>query len=108
MISPVRIVKKSRADWRVVGSISTISDQPWSTVAILLVDEDGGGMSVTNDADNVVHDLYHMYGDLIFIYRDSEGNWDELSHDKGRFLGFNILSRREWSEIMSKVVRNHG
>jgi hypothetical protein len=45
-------------------------------------------MSVTNDAEAVVHNLYEEFGDKQFIYQDSMGNWDELVHVKGVFQGF--------------------
>lgn len=48
-----------------------------------------GGMSVTNDAEAVVKHLTHHYGeDVVIYYRDTEGDWDELQHAKGEFVGF--------------------
>lgn len=46
------------------------------------------GMSVTNDAENVVEYLYNVYGNRRFVYRDTMGRWDELTHDHGKFIGF--------------------
>lgn len=46
------------------------------------------GLSVTNDAENVVHDLQHDFPGYRVIYRDTDGRWDELLHARGRFLGF--------------------
>jgi hypothetical protein len=56
--------------------------------AVWIIDLDRGGASVTNDADRVVEDLAAKYGARRIIYRDSIGNWDELRHEAGRFLGF--------------------
>jgi hypothetical protein len=59
---------------------------------IAIVDRNGGGMSVTNDAEAVCSSL-HRQGKLpktrFLIYRDSDGRWDQLVHDgEGKFLGF--------------------
>lgn len=54
---------------------------------IFLVDRNIG-MSVTNDAENVVAEVVNEYGDKRVIYRDSMGNWDELEHTRGTFDGF--------------------
>jgi hypothetical protein len=45
-------------------------------------------MSVTNDAEAVVENLYKEFGDKRFIYQDSMGNWDELVHARGVFIDF--------------------
>lgn len=54
---------------------------------IFLVDRNRG-MSVTNDAENVVAEVVDEYGDKRVIYRDSMGQWDELVHTNGVFDGF--------------------
>lgn len=46
------------------------------------------GMSVTNDAENVVEYLYNRFGNKRFVYRDTMGRWDELAHTNGHFTGF--------------------
>jgi hypothetical protein len=69
------------SDWRVVKSDS-------ERRIVWIVDEDKGGKSVTNDADNVVAELQVNYAGFRFIYRDSMGNWDELLHDGGLHTGF--------------------
>lgn len=45
-------------------------------------------MSVTNDAENVVEHLWQNYGDKQFFYKDTTGQWDELTHKRGVFQGF--------------------
>ena len=45
-------------------------------------------MSVTNDAEAVVENLFKEFGDKKFIYQDSMGNWDELVHVRGVFMDF--------------------
>jgi hypothetical protein len=64
---------------------------------IYLVDNDDG-MSVTNDAERVVAELmaqtnkFHTYYRI--IYRDTDGNWDELCHDGAKFTGY-----RSWRKL---------
>ena len=55
---------------------------------IWIVDLDDGAMSVTNDAEAVVEQVVKDFGDKRVIYRDSEGQWDELLHHHGRFIDF--------------------
>lgn len=49
-----------------------------------------GGKSVTNDADGVVAWLlaHSQYAGRRIVYRDTDGNWDELKHDGTKFVGF--------------------
>jgi len=68
----------SRATYDVVRVTSDV---------IYLVDRNRG-MSVTNDAENVVAEVVNEYGDKRVVYRDSMGNWDELEHNDGTFTGF--------------------
>jgi hypothetical protein len=53
-----------------------------------------GCMSVTNDAESVVEYLYSE-GDLTddrkLYYYDTEGDLDEIVHEKGQFVRFNII-----------------
>ena len=61
------------------------------------IEDTGEGMSVTNDAENVVHYL-HDEGFLDaghhILYRDTDGSWDELEHDEGEFSGFGPIGAR--------------
>ena len=52
------------------------------------MDNNLGGRSVTNDAENVVEYLYGVYGNRRVFYIDSEGVLDELRHKNGVFVGF--------------------
>lgn len=50
-----------------------------------------GRLSVTNDAEYVIHQLVRKLGSLIdheVIYRDSTGRWDGLHVANDRFAGF--------------------
>lgn len=55
---------------------------------IFISDMNIGGISVTNDAEWVVKTLLEKFGPLEIVYRDSDGQWDELLHDGANFLGF--------------------
>jgi len=46
------------------------------------------GRSVTNDAERVCDELAIEYGNRRIVYRDTDGNWDELVHEHGKFLSF--------------------
>ena len=64
-------------------SITEIKDD-----RVIILDNNMGGESVTNDAENVVEYLYNIYGNRRIFYIDSEGILDELRHTKGEFVGF--------------------
>jgi len=55
---------------------------------VYLIDEDKGGMSVTNDAETVVEEVFMKYGNKRIIYRDTELQWDEMVHEHGLFVRF--------------------
>lgn len=59
---------------------------------VYLHDLNLGNRSVTNDAENVVDDIYLIYPGWKIIYRDSMGEWSELKHDNGLFLGFVFIN----------------
>lgn len=58
-------------------------------------DDNIGGMSVTNDAEAVVRDLFERgtLGTRRLFYYDSEGQLDELAHDGAKFTGFKVGPR---------------
>ena len=66
--------KRSRADFKYkIGQ--------WNGYAlILIVDQDVGSLSVTNDIENVVADIANKESidpkDYTIVYRDSQGYWD--------------------------------
>lgn len=55
--------------------------------AVFIVDNDIG-MSVTNDAENVVEHLLNIYPNKRIFYRDTEGDWSELVHNNKEFVRF--------------------
>jgi len=69
------------------GRRSTYSVRNASTEKVFIVDHDGP-LSVTNDAEAVCAELNEEYPGRRIIYRDTDGNWDELVHENGRFIKF--------------------
>jgi hypothetical protein len=61
---------------------------------IVYIIDTGGGMSVTNAAESVVGELNKSYPEYRVIYRDTNGDWDELAHKNGEFTGFVFLNGR--------------
>ncbi len=54
----------------------------------LFIVDNNDGLSVTNDAENVCEALALKYGNKRIMYRDTEGQWDELVHNHGIFKRF--------------------
>lgn len=70
---------------------------------IVLVTDEGGSMSVTNDAEAVVEFVLQQNNwnqDIRILYEDSEGSWDELQHDGSGFLAFRIWNAASWQDIV--------
>lgn len=62
-----------------------------SNLDILVLRDENRGVSITNDADNLVLDLYKnkmMESFTQLYYYDSEGQLDQILHQNGRFQGF--------------------
>lgn len=56
---------------------------------VFIIDRnESGTLSVTNDAERVCKALAAEFGDRRIIYRDTSGDWDELVHANGVFVGF--------------------
>lgn len=58
---------------------------------VQLVDLDDG-VSVTNDAENVVLEVFNQYPNRRIVYRDTMGQWDELVHNNGVFTDFKHIN----------------
>lgn len=62
-------------------------------------------MSVTNDAENVVREVYITYGNKRIMYRDTDGQWDELVHANGVFVTFaRGYSPARWFLLKKRMV----
>lgn len=100
--------KFSRSDFS-ADLLAVMADE--RTLEIVeVVDLNLGGMSVTNDVENVINTvaqaLPNPATDYAWIYRDSEGLWDELVLDKvGNFSRFAALPRgRCQTELRAEAV----
>ena len=71
----------------------------------VVTDLDKGGISVTNDIENVLQDLsYSMdLGGRPVIYRDSMGRFDGVNHILGRFVSFSSLNETNVYAAVAKV-----
>lgn len=84
-----------RARYEIVG----ITDKTFKEKNIVFIEDVGHNytMSVTNDAEAVVYELMNKYAfplDIRIIYKDSDGQWDELLHDGDQFTGFKPYRKR--------------
>jgi hypothetical protein len=79
-----------------------------TTDGFVLVEDRNQGMSVTNDAENVIEYLASLYdlGKLRVLYRDSSGRWDELAVKDGRFCGFRFVGTMgSWRDAVREASR---
>lgn len=83
-------------------------------VSCVLVVDRNGPKSVTNDAERVCRELHAFYETRLLnnhtyrvIYRDSRGEWSELSHQGGNFLGFVNLDGLS-TQVLQSVLRSGG
>ena len=72
---------------------------------LIIEDSDLGNLSVTNDIQNV---LTSIKKDLDFlpetiIYRDSEGNFDGVEHEQGKFKRFYSVNESDLEKALEKV-----
>lgn len=67
------------------ANYAVIKDSP---DMLVINDLDCGGMSVTNDAENVVRELAERLGKRPLYYYDSEGEPAQLLVKDGEFAGF--------------------
>jgi hypothetical protein len=74
--------------------------------AILIYDEyrdDAPTMTVTNDAEAVVAEAVAMHGNYPIAYLNTDGRWDQLHHDNGKFQGF-----RPCGPDMNAIIQRWG
>lgn len=72
-----------------------LDDQGTPPVIWVVDEQEDGAASVTNDAERVVAEVVKLYGDLIIIYQDSDGLWDQLRHKSGVFESFGHVGGRD-------------
>lgn len=68
-------------------TVSVVGTTPQNEKIVFIIDNDAG-MTVTNDAENVVLDILRNYPNHRIVYRDTEGIWDEILHRNGEYIGF--------------------
>lgn len=73
---------------------------------ISIIDLDKGGLSVTNDIENIIQDLRNIIGDLsgyAIIYRDSMGIWDGIRIE-GETINFYSLNETEYEKATQRLL----
>jgi hypothetical protein len=78
-----------------VVSVVDLYDDRWPT------------KSVTNDAEAITRIVHTLHGDVPIVYRDTEGNWDELRHREGHFACFRVLGTLDVEDAMQRVLALH-
>lgn len=72
---------------------------------VLIEDQDSGGMSVTNDIENVVADIAFLEEiepeKCLIIYQDSDGIWDGWDAATNSFIS---LQKHSWEEGLKKYL----
>ena len=72
---------------------------------IVIEDLNLGNMSVTNNIEEVVAEIYHKEGinlsAAVIVYRDSEGVWDGWNHDMQDFVP---LNETHWAKPAEKYI----
>lgn len=90
-------MKRTRSAWhhQEIGNVIAIYD-----------DFSGSEMSVTNDAEQVIEALVSMGVSLNgkrVIYRDTDGQWDELRIRDNEFAGFAPISEQSLEGALKKI-----
>jgi hypothetical protein len=75
--------------------------------ALFIKDDDLGGPSLTNDAEQVTRKLLKERGNKRIVYRDSMGNWDELVHDGNEFIYFSPIKENDPINSVLEQVKNY-
>lgn len=75
---------------------------------VVFVEDVGTGMSVTNNAEAVVERVAAAHPGRRIIYRDSEGDWDELLHRSGVFVDFAALGDGDAARFAPVTGGRHG
>ena len=58
---------------------------------IVFISDTGVGMSITNAAERVVAEVNNAYPGYRIVYRDTNGDIDELGHENGVFTSYIFL-----------------
>lgn len=78
-----------------------------NTDYVLIEDRNIGGMSVTNDIENVISDICTCRGldpnTTVFLYRDSDGVWDGFDWLSKRFIHLGAMNHQQAVEMYRPV-----
>jgi len=75
---------------------------------IIIEDLDKGNMSVTNDIENVVEQIFmkeklSSNDNYKIIYKDSRGKWDGYNQNTGRFIFLKVTDKQQAIDFASKI-----
>lgn len=84
-------------------SFYTITPIILDQVAIIVDLPEYGGRSVTNDAETVVHNVLARFPGYRIVYRDTDGQWDELVHNGRDFVKFGLLTPIERNKFAAAI-----
>jgi len=87
--------------------------QAESGIPIYIIKDLDEGMSVTNNAENVIHEVAAHIGAIpdgsVVVYKDTNGVYDELLVADGCYCNFKLLHANSADEAVYKaVIRNEG
>ena len=89
-----------RSDWVYVRKEISKGD-PMETI-LFIRDQDLGGRSVTNDAENVLRECQKAHGACRVVYQDSQGDWAEIVKQinwMGETIGFKPWYGEVWDKL---------
>lgn len=91
-------------------SIEYLGRKSGTLVSCVMVLDRDGPWSITNDAERVCRELHAFYESRLLnnrtfriIYRDTCGEWSELLHQDGKFLGYADLDDLGRSLVQSML-----
>jgi hypothetical protein len=73
---------------------------------LIIVDRNLGGRAVTNDVDEIIPELAAEglpIDQLLIVYRDSTGRWDQILTNRGQFEGFAPIGVKDEAEATRRV-----
>ena len=91
----------------------TVADQLVVVTVYDLYDAEYPTLSVTNDAEYVTHNAYNFASKncpncpVLIIYRDTDGQWDELRHREGYFACFRVMREQSVEIAIDKVCATY-
>lgn len=72
---------------------------------VFLEDTNSGAMSITNDAENVIHYLRSLYGaNSRVVYKDTDGEWWEITYGTAADI-FDGLKFKKWHGLAWDVLQ---